>query len=137
MGRVHGRRKGGHGYALVMREAHGGGQGQECGARSTKGRAVEGHLSVVTCWYASGAGGRIRAAWGHEHRVQGDPEWPVGCGMRMGHGRSLVVKEWLAKQTFSRVPFHLPSYTLESTTPVVVACRGRQWWHVEDGHGGT
>ena len=114
----------------------GAGQGQECGVRGTKGWAVEGHLSMVTCRYVSGAGGRIRVAWGHGHGAWGDPEWPVGCGMRMGHGRSLVVKEWHAEQMFSRAPFHLPSYTLESATPAVVACRGWPWWHVEGSNGG-
>ena len=69
--------------------------------------------------------------------MRGDPEWAVGCGMRMGRGRLLVVKEWHAEQMFLRAPFHLPSYTLESAMPAVVARRGWQWWHVEDGHGGT
>ena len=90
-----------------------------------------------TSVHTSRAKGHVRAAWGHEHGVRGDPEWPVGCGMRMGCGRSLVVKEWHAEQTFSRAPFHLLSYTPESAAPAVVACRGQQWWHVEDGRGGT
>ena len=97
---------------------------------------MEGHLSAVTHQYTSGAGVHIRAAWGHGHGAQGDPEWPVGCGMRMGHGRSLVVKEWHAEQTFLRAPFHLPSYTPESATPAVVACRGWPWWHVEGSDSG-
>ena len=59
------------------------GHGQECGAWGAKGWAVEGRPNVVTCQYASGARGHVRAACGHGHRAQGDPEWPVGCGMRM------------------------------------------------------
>ena len=59
------------------------GHRQECGARGTKGWAVEGHPNAVTCQYASGAMGHVRAACGHGHGVWGDPEWPVGRGTQM------------------------------------------------------
>ena len=57
--------------------------------RSVRHGAPKG-LITVTYQYTFGARGCIRVAWGHGHGVQGDTEWPVACGMWMGHGQSLV-----------------------------------------------
>ena len=98
-----------------------------------QGWAVEGHPSAVTRQYAFGAGGHIREAWGHRHKVQGDAEWPVSCGTWMGCGRLLV---WVSstQNRHSRAQHQHPSTHHHTSWRAVgrgVSNRAGVWWHAQ------